>query len=65
MKNSAAQSSKPRSAFSQKDQNESLLDGNLFLGHKLLAELRILMRLSSGTATDGGSSLKGNAGHSF
>ena len=65
MKNSFAQSSKSRSAFSPKNQDESPLNGNLFLGHKLLAELRILMRLSSGSATDSGSSLRGNTGHSF
>jgi len=64
MKNSAAQPSKSRSAFSHKIQDESSLDGSLFLGHKLLAELRILMRLSSGAATNGGS-LKGSSGHSF
>lgn len=41
------------------------MGGNLFLGHKLLAELRILMRLSSGAATDDVPSLKGSVGHSF
>jgi len=64
MKNSATQSLKSRSNPSQKNPDDASLPGHLFLGHKLLAELRILMRLASG-ATANGAALKGSTGHSF
>jgi hypothetical protein len=64
MKNSSTQSLKSRSNPSQKNPDESSLPGHLFLGHKLLAELRILMRLSAGAVADG-ASLKESAGHTF
>jgi hypothetical protein len=51
MKNSSSPVSKSSSRNSRKRQDESPLQGHLFLGHKLLAELRILMRLSSGTTS--------------
>jgi len=39
--------------------------GHLFLGHKLLGELRILMRLSSSAGADAGAGSKGDNGQSY
>lgn len=39
--------------------------GHLFLGHKVLGELRILMRLSSTASADDGADSKGPGGQSF
>jgi hypothetical protein len=39
--------------------------GHLFLGHKVLGELRILMRLSSVPSANDGAESKGPGGQSF
>ncbi|HXJ61025.1 MAG TPA: hypothetical protein VNU68_30640 [Verrucomicrobiae bacterium] len=57
MKTFSAQPVKPNSN-SRKDPNRSTVKGYIFLGHKVLSELRILMRLASGQSN--GSAPNGN-----
>jgi hypothetical protein len=49
----------------QASQPEGSLGGHLFLGHKLLGELKILMRLSSRAKADAGAGSKGDDGQSY
>ena len=46
-KNDKVKPLKPNSNILRKDRNGCVAIGHVFLGHKLLGELRILMRLSS------------------
>jgi hypothetical protein len=64
MKNSSDTSFLPRPQAIQASHSEANPGGHLFLGHKVLGELRILMRLSS-TPSAGEAESKGPDGQSF